>query len=262
MSNSDRYYYTRRKILKLPKIQKKWMSNQDSTKNWCTDGVSVLCFFWNTSRVPHKIWSLGRRKRNWDPWRNNQIGSDCADGYTVTILDDDHKSFVIMNSINLYFYEKSILSGEYFDYICTMCMECSNFNLKSLISVVFLTVTLGLASLAIILTILIIQLYHKPKHYIAPKWIHKIIECLKSKGCRGNSIKDHIIYTDEKAESSKDKNSNLKANSFLSIADSTQPSNKQLAEFLDKVLFLIFTVIYIVVVLCFTVTLCVSEWQN
>ncbi|VDI30561.1 Hypothetical predicted protein, partial [Mytilus galloprovincialis] len=41
--------------------------------------------------------------------------------------------------------------------------------------VVFLTVTLGMASFVIIVTILIIRLYHEPENYIAPNWMHSLV---------------------------------------------------------------------------------------
>jgi hypothetical protein len=58
-----------------------------------------------------------------------------------------------------------------------------------LLSAVFLSVTLGLASLVIIITILIIRLYHKPDDYTVPDWLHRMVYKYKKKPSTRQSVR-------------------------------------------------------------------------
>ncbi|CAC5389555.1 CHRNA3 [Mytilus coruscus] len=126
--------------------------------------------------------------------------------------------------------------------------------------VVFLTVTLGLASVVIIVTILIIRLYHEPEHFIAPNWIHALVRKWRKSRCSAVSINhlDKSAVTENNPPTDRS-NWNEKDSNLDSIKPYTPYSNKELAEFFDNFFFLVFTVLYILVTLCFTITLSVAE---
>ncbi|CAG2223636.1 CHRNA3 [Mytilus edulis] len=126
--------------------------------------------------------------------------------------------------------------------------------------VVFLTVTLGFACVAIIVTILIIRLYHEPDHYIAPNWVHSLVRTFRKSRCGPKSINhlDKSTVTENKPSTDMSK-WNEKDSNLDNIKLNTSYSNKELAEFLDNFFFVFFTVLYILVTLCFTITLSVAE---
>lgn len=127
-------------------------------------------------------------------------------------------------------------------------------------SVVFLTVTLGFACVVIIVTILIIRLYHEPDHYIAPNWVHSLVRTFRKSRCGPKSINhlDKSTVTENKPSTDMSK-WNEKDSNLDNINLNTSYSNKELAEFLDNFFFVFFTVLYILVTLCFTITLSVAE---
>ena len=126
-------------------------------------------------------------------------------------------------------------------------------------SVVFLTVTLGLASLAIIFTILVIRLYHKPDDYIPPKWMHTLerkcnkIKCeIKQGSVSSEEIQEGVEEIQQKENTRNGKKDLNHIKPFKKI------SNKVLAVFFDNFLFVVFSVLYIIVAMCFLITLSVT----
>ncbi|XP_063402632.1 acetylcholine receptor subunit alpha-type unc-38-like isoform X2 [Mytilus trossulus] len=122
--------------------------------------------------------------------------------------------------------------------------------------VVFLTVTLGMAALVVIFTIFIIRLFHQPEHEKAPKWMHSLARKFLQLKCRSGRINqlDHL-YQSQISENDKPKDGRV-------CLESSEPfapySNKELAEFFDYFLFGVFTVLYILVLLCFPIVLSTS----
>lgn len=127
-------------------------------------------------------------------------------------------------------------------------------------SVIFLTVTLGLASFVIILTVLIIRLYHKPDSDVMPPWVHRFANKCRTLKCKTATVS----LTDDKV--SRNVNTTPQGGkSVWSDKDTVRPfeddknTNKDLAEFFDKSCFFVFTVVYLMVVLGFTMTLGTSS---
>ncbi|VDI11173.1 Hypothetical predicted protein [Mytilus galloprovincialis] len=126
--------------------------------------------------------------------------------------------------------------------------------------VIFLTVTLGLASFVIILTVLIIRLYHKPDSDVMPQWVHRFVNKCRTLKCKTATVS----LTDDKV-SRKVNTTPQGGKSVWSDKDTVRPfeddknTNKDLAEFFDKSCFFVFTVVYLMVVLGFTMTLGTSS---
>ncbi|CAC5387976.1 unnamed protein product [Mytilus coruscus] len=121
------------------------------------------------------------------------------------------------------------------------------------ILVALFTITLGMAFLLIIITVFVMRIYNKPKSYIAPNWMHSMVRKirklklkLKCKSRRINSLEHHQATEDCQPTEEID-----------SVEDSTplKPySNKELAEFFDSFLFVVFTVLYILTLLSIPIT--------
>ncbi|XP_063408877.1 neuronal acetylcholine receptor subunit alpha-3-like [Mytilus trossulus] len=109
--------------------------------------------------------------------------------------------------------------------------------------VVFLTVTLGMASLVIIFTIFIIRLYHQPEHDKAPKWMHSLARKFLKLKCRSERINhlDHLEHS-QVSENGQPKDGKV---CFERNKPFTPYTNKELAEFFDYFLLGVFTVFYI-----------------
>ena len=128
-------------------------------------------------------------------------------------------------------------------------------SFHTLLSVLFLTVTLGLASLVIIITMLIIRLYHKPDDYTVPDWLYRMVYKFKSRKCKVQAVRT----VDECTTAADDIRPGWKnKQSTDQIKISNKYSNKEIAEFFDDLCFFVFSALYLVVVLCFTITLSVS----
>lgn len=124
-----------------------------------------------------------------------------------------------------------------------------------LLSAVFLTVTLGLASLVIIITILIIRLYNKPDEYTVPDWLYRMVYKFKKKQSTQQSARTFIECT-----SPDDVGPAWKERSHVDkIKPCEKYSNKELAQSLDSFCFIVFVVLYVMVLLCFTITLGVAN---
>jgi hypothetical protein len=124
-----------------------------------------------------------------------------------------------------------------------------------LLSAVYLSVTLGLASLVIIITILIIRLYHKPDDYTVPDWLHRMVYKYKKKPSTRQSVRTFRECTslDDVRPAS------TKMTYLDRIKTCENYSSKQLAQSLDSFCFIVFIVLYVLVLLCFTITLSVTE---
>jgi hypothetical protein len=150
----------------------------------------------------------------------------------------------------------------YVNTICILFKTMINaFNLfyiisfHALLSVLFLSVTLGLASLVIIITMLIIRLYHKPDEYTVPDWLYRMVYRFKTRKCK---VQD-VITVDECTTADNDVRPAWKTKqSTDKITTSEKYSNKEIAEFFDDFCFFVFSALYLIVVLCFTITLSVS----
>ena len=128
-------------------------------------------------------------------------------------------------------------------------------SFHALLSVLFLTVTLGLASLGIIITMLIIRLYHKPDDYTVPDWLYRMVYKFKTRKCKVQAVRtvDECTTTDDDIRPAlKNKQSTDKTKT------SNKYSNKEIAELFDDFCFLFFSALYLIVVFCFTITLSVS----
>lgn len=126
---------------------------------------------------------------------------------------------------------------------------------NALLSVVFLTVTLGLASLVIIITMLIIRLYHKPDEYTVPDWLYRAVYKFKARQCKVNDVRtvdECPTAVDDVSPAWKTKQSTDKIKTYEKY------SNKEIAELFDDFFFLVFSALYLIVVLSFTITLSVS----
>ncbi|CAC5413832.1 unnamed protein product [Mytilus coruscus] len=126
--------------------------------------------------------------------------------------------------------------------------------------VVFLTVTLGMASFVIIVTILIIRLYHEPEDYIAPNWMHSLVT--KFRKSPNTAVDTNQIDQTEFTEKNQPTGSSRHGccNEKVSCENiKTTYTNIELAEFFDNFLFVVFTVLYVLVTVCFTITLYVAE---
>ncbi|CAC5364592.1 unnamed protein product [Mytilus coruscus] len=119
--------------------------------------------------------------------------------------------------------------------------------------VVFLTVTLGMACLVIIFTIFIIRLFHQPEHDKAPKWMHSLARKFLKLKCRSERInhRDHLDQS-QITENDQPKDGRVCLESRKPF---TPYTNKELAEFFDYFLLGVFTVLYILVLLCFPIVL-------
>ncbi|CAC5400440.1 CHRNA6 [Mytilus coruscus] len=121
--------------------------------------------------------------------------------------------------------------------------------------VIFLTVTLGLASFVIVLTVLIIRLYHKPDSDAMPRWVNGFANKCRRLICKTATVE----LSDDKV--SRKVNTKQGGKSAWSDKDTVRPfedhrnTNKDLAEFFDKFCFFVFTILYLIVVLGFTMTL-------
>ncbi|CAC5413831.1 unnamed protein product [Mytilus coruscus] len=123
--------------------------------------------------------------------------------------------------------------------------------------VVFLTVTLGMASFVIIVTILIIRLYHEPEDFIAPNWMHSLVsKCRKS---QYSAVATNPIDQSEFTENNQPSGSGSCKEKVSLDNIKHAYTNIELAEFFDNFLFVVFTVLYVLVTVCFTITLCVAE---
>ena len=124
-----------------------------------------------------------------------------------------------------------------------------------LLSAVFLTVTLGLASLVIIITILIIRLYHKPDDYTVPDWLYRMVYKLKK---RPSTPQYDRTFTE--CTSPDDVRPPRKGKPCLDkIKTYEKFSSKELAHSLDSFCFIVFVVLHVLVLLCFTITLSVTD---
>ncbi|XP_052082687.1 acetylcholine receptor subunit beta-type unc-29-like [Mytilus californianus] len=122
--------------------------------------------------------------------------------------------------------------------------------------VVFLTVTLGMASLVIIFTIFIIRLFHQPEHDKAPKWMHSLARKFLKLKHRAGRI-NHLDHLDQRQITENDQPKDGRV-CLESSKQFTPYTNKELAEFFDYFLFGVFTVLYILVLLCFPIVLSTS----
>jgi len=124
-----------------------------------------------------------------------------------------------------------------------------------LLSAVFLTVTLGLASLVIIITIIIIRLYHKSDEYTVPDWLYRMIYKFKKRPSTPQCVRTFTECTspDDVRPASTER-------TYLDkIKTCEKYSNKELAQSLDSFCFIVFVVLYVLVLLCFTITLSVAD---
>ncbi|VDI60553.1 nicotinic acetylcholine receptor, invertebrate [Mytilus galloprovincialis] len=124
--------------------------------------------------------------------------------------------------------------------------------------VVFLTVTLGMASFVIIVTILIIRLYHEPENYIAPTWMHSLVRRFRKP--QNSAVDANQIDQTEFTENNKLPGSGHRSCKKVSLDNiKTTYTNIELALFFDNFLFVVFTVLYVLITVCFALTLCVAE---
>ncbi|CAG2223631.1 unnamed protein product [Mytilus edulis] len=124
--------------------------------------------------------------------------------------------------------------------------------------VVFLTVTLGLASFVIIVTILIIRLYHEPENYIAPNWMHSLVRRFRKP--QNSAVDVNQIDQTDFTENNKLPGSGHRSCKKASLDNiKTTYTNIELALFFDNFLFVVFTVLYVLITVCFALTLCVAE---
>ncbi|XP_076085711.1 neuronal acetylcholine receptor subunit alpha-3-like isoform X2 [Mytilus galloprovincialis] len=124
--------------------------------------------------------------------------------------------------------------------------------------VVFLTVTLGLASFVIIVTILIIRLYHEPENYIAPTWMHSLV--MRFRNPQNTAAETNQINQTEFTENNQLPGSGHRGCKEISLDNiKTTYTNIELALFFDNFLFVLFTVLYVLITACFAITLCVAE---
>ncbi|CAG2208751.1 CHRNA6 [Mytilus edulis] len=144
--------------------------------------------------------------------------------------------------------------------------------------VVLFTITLGMAFLLVIITIYVMGLYNKPKHNIAPKWMHSMVRKIRKfklkLKCRArtvNPLEQHKSIEDgrpteeidsvEKCKPLKAEGDEpctalkpdsvkkcrpLKPDSIEECTPLKPFSNKELAEFFDSFLFIAYTTLYIV----------------
>ncbi|XP_071145445.1 neuronal acetylcholine receptor subunit alpha-3-like [Mytilus edulis] len=108
------------------------------------------------------------------------------------------------------------------------------------------TIALGMAFLLIIITVFVMGLYNKPKSYIAPNWMYSMVRKirmlklkLKCKARRINSL--------ESTQSIEDCQPTEERDSVKKRTPLKQYSNKELAAFCDSFLFVVFTVLYILI---------------
>lgn len=111
-------------------------------------------------------------------------------------------------------------------------------------AVVSFTITLGMAFLLIIITIFVTRLYNKPKRSIAPNWMHSLVRKfrqlkLKCK-CRDRRIR-HL----EQNQATEDGRPTEEVASVEKNKSLKPYSNKELAEFFDYFLYIVFTILYI-----------------
>ncbi|XP_071146251.1 neuronal acetylcholine receptor subunit alpha-6-like [Mytilus edulis] len=124
--------------------------------------------------------------------------------------------------------------------------------------VVFLTVTLGLASFVIIVAILIIRLYHEPENYIAPNWMHSLVRRFRKP--QNSAVDANQIDQTDLTENNKLPGSGHRSCKKVSLDNiKTTYTNIELALFFDNFLFVVFTVLYVLITVCFAITLCVAE---
>ncbi|CAG2208752.1 unnamed protein product [Mytilus edulis] len=118
------------------------------------------------------------------------------------------------------------------------------------ILVAVFTVTLGMAFLLIIITIFVMRIHYKPKHDVAPKWMHSMVRkirklklklMLKCK-CRARRI-DHL----KQNQPIEDGRPTAETDSVENSTPLKPYSNQELAEFFDNFLFVVFTVLYILI---------------
>jgi hypothetical protein len=102
---------------------------------------------------------------------------------------------------------------------------------------------------------LIIRLYHKPDEYTVPDWLYRMVYRFKTRKCK---VQD-VITVDECTTADNDVSPAWKTKqSTDKIKTSEKYSNKEIAEFFDDFCFFAFSALYLIVVLCFTITLSVS----
>ncbi|CAC5379380.1 CHRNA4 [Mytilus coruscus] len=118
------------------------------------------------------------------------------------------------------------------------------------ILVALFTIALGMAFLLIIITVFVMGIYNKPKSYIAPNWMHSVVRKIrklklkcKCKAGRINSLEQQAIEDCQPTEDSVKNSTPLKPY-----------SNKELAAFFDSFLFVVFTVLYILILLSIPIT--------
>ncbi|CAG2223637.1 unnamed protein product [Mytilus edulis] len=121
--------------------------------------------------------------------------------------------------------------------------------------VIFLTVTLGLASFVIILTVLIIRLYHKSDSDSMPQWVHKFANKCRGLRCKTATVELSDDKVSRKVNTKQGGKSAWNNNDTIRPFEDDKNTNKDLAEFFDKFCFFVFTVVYLIVVLGFTMTL-------
>lgn len=127
-----------------------------------------------------------------------------------------------------------------------------------LISVIFLSVTLGLASGAIVFTILVIRLYHKPSNEVMPDWVHTLARKLKNCTCKRKRKSDNRQQNNGTDMKEVNKDAWKETDETGNIKIDVKYTNKELSRLLDVVCFIVFTIIYCVVCVCFTMTLVLS----
>lgn len=105
-----------------------------------------------------------------------------------------------------------------------------------------------MAFVLIIITVCVMGLYNKPKSYIAPNWMYSMVRKiqklklkLKCKARRINSL--------EQTQSIEDSQPTEEIDSVKKSTPLKQYSNKELAAFCDSFLFVVFTVLYILILL-------------
>ncbi|XP_063410798.1 neuronal acetylcholine receptor subunit alpha-3-like [Mytilus trossulus] len=125
--------------------------------------------------------------------------------------------------------------------------------------VIFLTVTLGLASFVIILTVLIIRLYHKPDSDAMPHWVHRFANKCRGMRCKTATVELSDDKVSRKVNTKHGGKSAWNNNDTVRPSEEDKNTNKDLAEFFDKFCFFVFTIVYLIVVLGFTMTLGTSS---
>ncbi|VDH96219.1 Hypothetical predicted protein [Mytilus galloprovincialis] len=116
--------------------------------------------------------------------------------------------------------------------------------------VILITVALGMAFLLIIITIFVMRLYNKPKLSSAPNWMHSFVRKsrnlklkLKCTARRRNLVQQDQDIENVEHGQPKDEIDNVEKSSPIKLY-----RNKEIAEFFDYFLFVVYTVLYILAI--------------